>query len=86
MTTRECKAAMVDFVQCRTRALDEIIKAARPLLPILKDHNLTNVAKDLDEKFFMLDACEQEMAEFLRRNSQIALLTIIEELERGGGL
>lgn len=52
----------------RQVALEDVAKVARALLPVLKDHNLTNTASELGEKLFQLEAVQQEMESLVLAN------------------
>ncbi len=55
-----------DFMQAHIRRRDALLlklaAAARSILPVLKDHNLSNTAGELDRLLFEYDANEQEVS------------------------
>ena len=66
----------------RQQALEELAKVARGLLPILKDHNLTNTAGELAEKLFQLDAVGQEMESLVLADPKEALDALFKRMQK----
>jgi len=58
--------------------LRKVLETARPLLPVLQDHNLTNTARPLSEAVFEFDALQQEIHTLLEKNPHQSLLVMLE--------
>lgn len=70
--------------QRRSGALEEVAKVARQLVPILKDHNLTNTAGELGEKLFQLDAVTQEMRNIVLEDPAGTLEAVLKRMASQG--
>lgn len=58
-----------------------IVKAARPLIPVLLDAGRGNSAKELQELFFELDAIEEETLSYIKSDPTRAFTALIELLD-----
>ncbi len=61
MDAKEIGTFMSEHIHRRDVLLLKLATAARSVIPVLKDHNLSNVAKELECLFFEYDANEQEV-------------------------
>ncbi len=68
MTTQELRKATTEMHNRRVEALADIARTARMLIPVLKDKQMAEVARDLEAKLFLLDVVMQEMSEFATAN------------------
>lgn len=62
----------------------EIVKLARGILPVLKDHQLTNVAEEFARALFEYDAVSQEMDALVQQNVHALLDALMDRLEGRG--
>ena len=62
--------------------LRKIADAARNLVPILKDHNLTNTAMELNELLFELDAMHQDLQALIKENPDATVEAFMEKLKK----
>jgi hypothetical protein len=81
MTTTEVKKFINETRQREDAALRDIYQTARMLIPLLKDRQMIEVAKDLETKFFILDAIKQEMNEFTLNNFNVFMQAILGDLK-----
>lgn len=63
----------------------KIVKAARPVIPVLLDAGRSNSAKELQELFFEYDAHSEAMSKFFLANGAAVIDVIAESLKRGNG-
>jgi hypothetical protein len=73
ITPDEIAPKLDTYVAKRKQLHARIVKAARPLIPVLKDAGRTHSAAELDELFFELDALEQETVQIVGDNLGAAL-------------
>lgn len=50
--------------------LEQVAAATRNVVPVMKDHNLSNTAKELERLLFELDALEQEALDAVQANPE----------------
>ena len=62
-----------DFNSRRLSLCQDLVRLARGLVPVLKDHSLANTAKPLEEVLFQLDALDQESVAFFKENIDVIM-------------
>jgi hypothetical protein len=70
MTTKEVSVFFRTAQARRTAALEDVTRVARMLVPLLKDRQMLETAKDLESKLFMLDAVNQEVTDFIKADPE----------------
>ena len=56
------------YIRRRDKTLKSLAEAARNVVPVLKDHHLSNTAQELERLLFEHDANEQEMRDAIAEN------------------
>ncbi len=82
MERKEFSAKLDVFQQRRYEILQRVAGAARNLIPILKDHNLSNTAGELDRLLFEYDALEQEMTKLIEADPRAFIEALTDSLKR----
>lgn len=80
MTAKEAAERMRELAQKHHELNARIADAARAVVPVLLDAGRTNSAKALQELIFELDACDQEMHQFVRENVPVAIEALMRSL------
>jgi hypothetical protein len=65
------------------QALEAVLAAARPLIPLLQDHNLNNSARALSEAVFQYDSVTQEAVALMEADPAAVIQAIIRSLQGG---
>jgi hypothetical protein len=79
---------MARFSELRRKHIDileQIAQSARSLTPVLKDHNLNNTAKPLEELLFQLDANRGEQENLIKEDPDKFMASILARLRGPGG-
>jgi predicted translin family RNA/ssDNA-binding protein len=79
MTHSEVQKKIREFLQRRHDIHESVVRAARSVVPVLKDAQRIHSAKELDELLFQLDALDQELTDFCKANP----VALIDSLRAG---
>ena len=67
----------------RDNAVRKVMDVARAVLPVLKDHGAKHSAQELEAALFLVDAIDQEIAQYFAEDPQRFLMLLRGSEQRG---